>query len=893
MDKETGTLTGPFQVKVYCLLNNGRWRENGLGTLQVFTTSKGNLLQILKEDRPDEIMLEAYVTDGTHSVELEKDSIIILRMCSSRRHGTGQDTWRNIVVETKFIEDGITSALESPESVSKDGREKECAISFANEDECKQVWLFLTSGKTDVGDSESSSPLGASEYEKTNYLDTKTNNVHTNEDFYHEQKDTNFPLSNERRNSESQSPPSSNVNGENPVVELENHLCSSKRESDKAQFTSDTEIGLSNVDTLKELLETSELDKKEEFFIQVKNNPSVIEKLLELFRTCEDLKIIQKLHTLANIFYKMLISGNCQIVELLLSDAYYYDVMGALEYLDVSTSGTSSNSGYQGVRRRPKYRKCIRKMTSLEGLVVFHDSNIATKVKINQRLMYLKQNFFPSLSEDHVLTGLNSMIFFNNLDIVNYFRLYPESLNSLFKTLMKASFDGDNQLQNSNNGLTFVDILRFFHELCDLCKSQQHQQYNSERIFGIFRVEDLLSLCSKFLLASNVFEERFFSTGIILMVLTNSPPVMRDYIFQHSELFEAIVTCLKREDDFALSCTLTDIICMLLDPETTKDFLQKDAFLDLFYDSIVHQLVDIFRCLEEDSLKDTGTLLDAIPPFGNASLIASCQVCNILSYCVANHGYRPKYFMWRHNMLVKVAALFRYGDICVSLYPLRLIRRCIGQKDEFYNRYIIKENILGLVLQAAETFGTRKNIFYSSVLEMFSFIEQGGMVPLLNHIKKIHLPLLKRTYPESNIVQKIQRFSEEKTDVDGSEQATAKSSDGNGIGEDSFLGKRRMADLASEEEERYFEENDDEQETTGNETDWNIDKDIILPPTSKRHENEEDSMVFFHLQHGNDSTVSPKAGRKRLSNVTVGKIGSKPSLVSYDWTEEDQMADNS
>ena len=51
------------------------------------------------------------------------------------------------------------------------------------------------------------------------------------------------------------------------------------------------------------------------------------------------------------------------------------------------------------------------------------------------------------------------------------------------------------------------------------------------------------------------------------------------------------------------------------------------------------------------------------------------------------------------------------------------MRRIIGLKDEYYNRYIIKGNLFEPVINALLDNGTRYNLLNSAVIELFEFIK--------------------------------------------------------------------------------------------------------------------------------------------------------------------------
>ena len=60
----------------------------------------------------------------------------------------------------------------------------------------------------------------------------------------------------------------------------------------------------------------------------------------------------------------------------------------------------------------------------------------------------------------------------------------------------------------------------------------------------------------------------------------------------------------------------------------------------------------------------------------------------------------------------------------ISLLPgaLRLMRKLIGPKDEFYNRYIIRGDLFKPVVEAFLSNGSRYNLLNSAMIEIFEFI---------------------------------------------------------------------------------------------------------------------------------------------------------------------------
>lgn len=71
------------------------------------------------------------------------------------------------------------------------------------------------------------------------------------------------------------------------------------------------------------------------------------------------------------------------------------------------------------------------------------------------------------------------------------------------------------------------------------------------------------------------------------------------------------------------------------------------------------------------------------------------------------------------------------------------MRRIIGLKDEYYNRYIIKGNLFEPVINALLDNGTRYNLLNSAIIELFEFIKvvRKNTDSLLKKTAHVHMAL--------------------------------------------------------------------------------------------------------------------------------------------------------
>lgn len=146
--------------------------------------------------------------------------------------------------------------------------------------------------------------------------------------------------------------------------------------------------------------------------------------------------------------------------------------------------------------------------------------------------------------------------------------------------------------------------------------------------------------------------------------------------------------------------------------------------------------------------------------FQTAQLLA--LILELLTFCVEHHTYHIKTYIMNKDLLRRVLVLMNskhtFLALCKScsqaVFPalftpnfskiiqhfrnaqnqtfvslqgaLRFMRRIIGLKDEYYNRYIIKGNLFEPVINALLDNGTRYNLLNSAIIELFEFIKVVG-----------------------------------------------------------------------------------------------------------------------------------------------------------------------
>lgn len=131
------------------------------------------------------------------------------------------------------------------------------------------------------------------------------------------------------------------------------------------------------------------------------------------------------------------------------------------------------------------------------------------------------------------------------------------------------------------------------------------------------------------------------------------------------------------------------------------------------------------------------------------------------------------------------------------------MRRIIGLKDEFYNRYITKGNLFEPVINALLDNGTRYNLLNSAVIELFEFIRVEDIKSLTAHI-------VENFYKALESIEYVQTFKGLKTkyEQEKDRQNQKLNSVPSILRSNRF---RRDAKTLEEDEEMWFNEDEEEE----------------------------------------------------------------------------------
>ncbi|KAK9469286.1 component of IIS longevity pathway SMK-1-domain-containing protein [Lipomyces arxii] len=535
-----------------------------------------------------------------------------------------------------------------------------------------------------------------------------------------------------------------------------------------------------------------------------------IAKLIPLLSMAEDLESLADLHALCRIMKLIILMNDNTILEQIVLDDYIVGVVGILEY-DPEFPSHKAN-----------HREYISDKSRFKEVVPIPDDVIRNKIKYTFRLQYLKDVVLARLLDDPTFSMLSSMIYFYQVDIVNYLQQNDDFTSALFGIFNPLKLDSDSegyQLALEKRR----DAIRFIHQFCLTAKNLQLQQRSI--LYAEFIKKGLFDVID-FALEDDVPAARIAGTEIILSIIDHDPSLLRSAVLKNSvgcnTVIDTLIELFLTEANFGVTSQVSEAIQIILDPTSGQSFeaIRKsvdplgrpraddpeiEMFLDTFYS---HSARRLFEPLSK--LSDAGKVNSMS---FHESTIYIC-LCDLVCSFIKLHGYRSRTFFFESNVLLNLSKLFGSKHKSLLLATLRCFRQCIGTNDEFYYRVLIKNKLFASIVDLTVEVRERNNLLNSACLEFFEFIRVGNIKTEYQRNMKTVVLHLVDVYPSQ--LEKLKLFEPIQALLVRYEQihdqsALRETSPANGkaIGN---LGRRwnGIRDWAADEED-YFNTSDDEE----------------------------------------------------------------------------------
>ncbi|XP_054329854.1 serine/threonine-protein phosphatase 4 regulatory subunit 3B isoform X6 [Pongo pygmaeus] len=504
-------------------------------------------------------------------------------------------------------------------------------------------------------------------------------------------------------------------------------------------------------------------------------NEGYIKKLLQLFQACENLENTEGLHHLYEIIRGILFLNKATLFEVMFSDECIMDVVGCLEY-------------DPALAQPKRHREFLTKTAKFKEVIPITDSELRQKIHQTYRVQYIQDIILPtpSVFEENFLSTLTSFIFFNKVEIVSMLQEDEKFLSEVFAQLTDEATDDDKRRE----------LVNFFKEFCAF--SQTLQPQNRDAFFKTLAKLGILPAL-EIVMGMDDLQVRSAATDIFSYLVEFSPSMVREFVMQEAQqsdddilLINVVIEQMICDTDPELggAVQLMGLLRTLIDPENmlaTTNKTEKSEFLNFFYNHCMHVLTaPLLTNTSEDKCEK-----DFFLKHYRYSWSFVCTPSHSHSHST------PSSSISQDNMV----GSNKNNTICPG--ALRFMRRIIGLKDEFYNRYITKGNLFEPVINALLDNGTRYNLLNSAVIELFEFIRVEDIKSLTAHI-------VENFYKALESIEYVQTFKGLKTkyEQEKDRQNQKLNSVPSILRSNRF---RRDAKTLEEDEEMWFNEDEEEE----------------------------------------------------------------------------------
>ncbi|KAG1672117.1 hypothetical protein FOA52_001704 [Chlamydomonas sp. UWO 241] len=385
--------------------------------------------------------------------------------------------------------------------------------------------------------------------------------------------------------------------------------------------------------------------------------PGYIPALLDIFRQCEDLEDTSSLSHLYRIIKSAIMLNDATLLEDMLKEEHVMDIVGALEY-------------DPDFKTQQKHREFLQSAVQFKEVVPIVDAAIMAKIHQTYRIQYIKDVILPRSLDDATYTTLSSLALFNNVEVVTALQANAKFLPELFLRLEKHTPDD----------AEWKDLVAFLQEFASLARHLQQSQ--RQALFSRLVTLGLFDVVTRILKVSPD-SVKLKATDILVSSTQHDSAALRDFLLHQPD--HMLFTLLVREltegsDDSGLPEQIAELIKTLLDPDTMESSIEKNEFVELFYDKYVNKIMQVIVLDKAINADGTHT--------APASILG--LVVDLFCFFVQHHSYRVKYYVLRSHMIEKVLRVVRRRERWLACAAVRFLRTCIAIKDEFYTRYIVR-----------------------------------------------------------------------------------------------------------------------------------------------------------------------------------------------------------
>ncbi|KAI9319885.1 component of IIS longevity pathway SMK-1-domain-containing protein [Dichotomocladium elegans] len=540
-----------------------------------------------------------------------------------------------------------------------------------------------------------------------------------------------------------------------------------------------------------------------------------IEKLVNVFNTCEDLESIEELHKLYTIMKAIIMLNDNTIIEHIVRDDIYPGVMGMLESSTMFMVADCPLDNPDKPTSRTKHRDFLAKCAAIQPVVPIRDKATFAKIHETYRIKYLKEIIFSDSRDDALGSLLHSLIFFNDIDIISNIQKDTELLTEIFEIFSDEKSTTERKVEAS----------KFILQICNMAKTLQPAHRAS-----LYRTLCSFGFLNMFLFALTAESEGIRTSACYALssVIELEATFMRSQLLQNIKengkkrsLMALIIDRLTMDTDKYLKVQFAEIIRLLIDlangpmmgnpmasDSMRKQDTESEEFVNRFFTDFSSDFLKPLDSLEKQQMKLDGPIenLELTKEQGDIYI----YICDLLCFIIRQHSSKVRPLLTTSDLCTKIMQLYRCKQAAVKLSAVKFVRTCVGILDGFYIQSLIKNNVFEPTIRILLDTDGKDNLLNSACIELLEFIRKENIRPLINHLVAQFGSVLDTltyapTFKALRLRYEQNQEASESRPSDADNSSSANNARGTGLGGWSST-------TVDEEEEGYFNNSGDEED---------------------------------------------------------------------------------
>ncbi|RHY56950.1 hypothetical protein DYB30_006767 [Aphanomyces astaci] len=462
----------------------------------------------------------------------------------------------------------------------------------------------------------------------------------------------------------------------------------------------------------------------------VEHDAQFLKELLRVADQCLDLDDDESLELLFQITKAL-----CAVLHLLLSDTYFLDVVGILEFNPHTI-------------RKMCFRKELSAHMTFNEVIPITDPQVVQAIHVNYRIDAIKDNILSRSLADGCTIWLESIVNENNISILTYISNHEEYMVQLRALVADRSTESTGLLllqnvmrliqitQPPSRGTPRVPhmLKADYSGMNPVFGSLHHALFPTTLLPSFAAIVTRANDTNRLLVLEMLHHLVLFQNGDLLRVYMAdergccdlSVPFSLSWEPHQSLLLAILVAFVQAE---AARGGVLDVLKHLFHVVPGRD----DKFLHMLYHgNYMHWWVHLLGLPDQ-----TGNLYEL-----------HASVWEVLTMCVSHHGYRIKYLLAKIPIAAYATDALGSGNKLRVLHVAAFLRACVLRNETFYSNVVATPAIWDAIVDLLHVRPRNPSAVVSALLEMIMSAEAHNCRLIMQHIvTHAKVTLLEAAYP--------------------------------------------------------------------------------------------------------------------------------------------------